>query len=178
VAEAARGRKGILPLAKWAKTRSHRYLTPSSIPNLVTPSGNATTPSEKADALKARFLPPMLDADLSDVPNASCLAEMPSLMSISEKELSSVIKKWHPFRAAGSYGIPFFVLKCLGSPFVSFLKSIFQSCIDFSYHPTAFCHFNTVLLRKSGKGDYSVPRAWRPIALLNTLVKVLKSVIV
>jgi hypothetical protein len=64
VAEAARGRRGIWLLAKWAKTRSHLPLTALSIPNLVTPSGNASTPSEKAEALKARFIPLMADANL------------------------------------------------------------------------------------------------------------------
>jgi hypothetical protein len=119
----------------------------------------------------------MLDADLSDIPSASCPPEMPSPMSISEEEISNVIKKPQPFKAASSGGIPFFVLKCLGSPLVSFLKPLFQACINLSYHPTAFCHCNTVSLRKPGKGDYSVPGAWRPIALLNTLGKVLESVI-
>jgi hypothetical protein len=160
VAEAARGRKGIWPLAKWAKTRSHLLPTPPLIPNLVTPSGNATTPSKKAEALKAQFFPPMPDANLSDITNASYPAEMPSPMSISDDEISSVIEKLHPFKGAGSDGIPFFVLKCLGSPLVSFLKPLFQACIDFFYHPTAFCHCNTVPLRKPGKGDYSVPGAW------------------
>ncbi len=177
VAEAARGRRGIWPLAKWAKTRSHLPPTPPSIPNLVTPSGTATTPVDKAEALKTRFFPPMPDAYLSDIPNASYPPEMPSPMSISEEEISSVIKKLHPFKAAGSDGIPFFVLKCLRSPLVSFLKPLFQACIDISYQPTAFCHYNTVPLRKPGKGDYSVPGAWQPIALLNTLGKVLESVI-
>jgi hypothetical protein len=98
-------------------------------------------------------------------------------MSISEEEISSVIKKSHPFKAAGSDGIPFFVLKCCGSPFLSFLKPLFQACIDFSYHPAAFCHCNTIPLRKPGNGDNSVRGAWQPIALLNTLGKALESVI-
>ncbi len=118
----------------------------------------------------------MPDADLSDIPNASNPPEMSSPMSITE-EISSVIKKSHPFKAAGSDGIPFFLMKCLGSPLVSFLKPLFQACINLSYHPTAFCHRNTVPLRKPGKEYYSVPGAWRPIALLNTFGKVLESVI-
>jgi hypothetical protein len=63
----------------------------------------------------------MLFADLSEVPNASYSPEMPSRMSIFEEEISSVIKMSHPFRAAGSDGILFFILKCLGSPLVSSL---------------------------------------------------------
>jgi hypothetical protein len=96
----------------------------------------------------------MPNADLTDITNASYPAEMPSQMSISENEIASVIKKSHPFKAAGSDGIPFFVLKCLGSPLVSYLQPLFQACISLSYHPTAFCHCNTVPLRKPGKGDY------------------------
>jgi hypothetical protein len=177
VADAARGRRGIWPLAKWARKRSRLPLTPLTIPNLVTRLGTATTLSEKAEALKSRFFPPMPSADLTDIPHASYPAKIPSPMSISEDEISSIIKKLHPFTAAGSDGIPFFVLKCLGSPLVCYLQPLFQACIDFSYHPTAFCHCNMVPLRKPGKGDYSAPGAWQPIALLNTLGKVLESVI-
>jgi hypothetical protein len=98
-------------------------------------------------------------------------------MSIYEEEISSVIKKLHPYKAAGNDGIAFFVLMYLGSPLVSFLKPLFQAYIDFSYHLATFCHCNTVLLRKPGKRDDSVSGAWQPIALLNTLRKVLESVI-
>jgi DMSO/TMAO reductase YedYZ molybdopterin-dependent catalytic subunit len=111
VANAARGSQGIWPLAKWVKIRSHLPPTPPLIPTLITPSGNATTSFDKAETLKARFFPPMPDADLSDIPNASYPPEMSFPMSISEEEISSVIKKSHPFKAAGSDGIPFFVLK-------------------------------------------------------------------
>jgi hypothetical protein len=72
----------------------------------VTPSGTATTPVEKAEALKTRFFPPIPDADLSDILNASYPPEMPSPISISKEEISSVNKKLHPFKAAGSDGIP------------------------------------------------------------------------
>ncbi len=102
--------------------------------------GKCYDPPDKAEALKARLFPPMPDADLSDIPNASYPAEMPSTMSILKEDIPSVMKKLHPFKAAGSDGIPFFFLKCLGSPLVSFLKPLFQACIDFSYHPTTFCH--------------------------------------
>jgi hypothetical protein len=51
-------------------------------------------------------------------------------MSISEDEIASIIKKWHPSKAACSDGIPFFVLKCLGSPLVSYLQPLFQACTN------------------------------------------------
>jgi hypothetical protein len=94
-----------------------------------------------------------------------------------EVKIASVIKKSHPFRAAGSGGIPFFVLKCLESSPVAYLQPLFQACNKISYNPTAFCPCNTVSLKEPGKGDYSAPGAWRPIALFNTLWKVLEGVI-
>jgi hypothetical protein len=93
-------------------------------------------------------------------------------MSFTGEEISN---KSHPFKVAGSDGIPLFILKCHGSPLISFLKPLFKACIYVSYDPTAFCHSNTVPLSKPGKGDYSVPVAWQPIALLDLLVKVLES---
>jgi hypothetical protein len=119
----------------------------------------------------------MPNADLTDIPNASYPAEMPYPMSISEDEISSVIKQWHLFKAAGSDSIPFFVLKCLGSPLVSYLQPFFQACINLSYYPIAFCHYNTVPPRKPGKADFSAPGVWLPIALPNTQGKVLESAI-
>jgi hypothetical protein len=119
----------------------------------------------------------MPDAGLTDNPYASYPAEIHSPITITVEEITSVIKKVHPFKAAGSDGIPFFVLKCLGCPLASYLQPLFQACINFSYHPAAFRHCHTVPLRKQGKGYYSAPGAWRPIALLNPLGKVLESVI-
>ncbi len=71
VAVAVRTSKGIWPLAKWAKTRSHLPPIPPSFSTLVTPSGDATTPFHRAEALKTQFLPLMPDADLSDISNES-----------------------------------------------------------------------------------------------------------
>ncbi len=102
---------------------------------------------------------------------------MPSPMSISEEEISGVIRKSHPFKAASSDGSPFFILKCLRSPLITFFKPLFQAYIDFSYHPSAFRHCNTIPLRKPSKGDYSVLGAWQSIALLNTFGNMLESVI-
>ncbi len=96
-------------------------------------------------------------------------------MSTSEGDISSVIKKALPFKAAGGDSIIFFNLKCLGNSLVSYLQPLFLACVNFSYHPTTFCHCITVPLRKTGKGDYSAPEAWQPIALLNMLGMVLES---
>ncbi len=92
VAKTTRERRGIWLLATMAETRTYLTPTPPSMPNLVTPSGNAATPSKTLKAMKAQFLPPKPAADIFDIPNASYLAEMLSSMSILKEDRSSVIK--------------------------------------------------------------------------------------
>ena len=43
--------------------------------------------------------------------------------------------------------------------------------------PTQWRHAKTIPLRKPGKEDYTIAKAWRPISLLSTLGKVMESVI-
>jgi hypothetical protein len=162
---------------KMGKRKNLSPTTPT-IPNLVPASKIATTDSKKAEALKSWFFPPMPYADLTDILSASYQIEMFFPMFVSEEMISSVIKKLHPFKAAGSDGILFFVFECLGSPLFSFFQRLFHACINLSDHHTAFCHCITVPLKKPGKGDYTVPGAWQSIALHNTLGKVLESVII
>ncbi|EIW75359.1 hypothetical protein CONPUDRAFT_42406, partial [Coniophora puteana RWD-64-598 SS2] len=45
------------------------------------------------------------------------------------------------------------------------------------WYPDDWRVFTTVVLRKSGKPDYSVPKAYRPIALVNTMAKLLSAVV-
>ncbi len=54
---------------------------------------------------------------------------------------------------------------------------LFQACIEVGHHPTQFKEANTVILKKPAKKDYSEPKSYRPIALLDTLGKALETVV-
>jgi hypothetical protein len=45
------------------------------------------------------------------------------------------------------------------------------------HHPKLWKIFVTITLRKPGKPDYTIPKAYRPIALEETMAKVLESVL-
>ncbi len=171
------GGKSIWRLAKWAKSKS--FLPPAlpSMPTLTTPQGPATTPEAKCEALKARFFPPIPAADLSDIPDFQYPAEKFLSTTISIEEIASALCKARPHKAPGPDDIPIFFLKLLGRPLLEYLQPLFQACLHLSYHPIHFKQSSTAVLRKPGKGDYSAPAAWRPIALLNTLGKVLEAVV-
>lgn len=57
------------------------------------------------------------------------------------------------------------------------LHKLFNACLRQGHCPTHFREMITVVLRKEGKDDCTQPKAYRPIALLNTLGKALEAII-
>ena len=57
------------------------------------------------------------------------------------------------------------------------LTRLFQAYFDLRYYLRFFKEANTVILKKPNKPDYSEPKVYRPIALLDILGKVLETVI-
>ena len=57
------------------------------------------------------------------------------------------------------------------------LLTVFNAALRNGYHPYEWKRSITLALRKPKKGDYTDPKAYRPIALLNTLGKLLERVI-
>ena len=57
------------------------------------------------------------------------------------------------------------------------LAGLFISCLEIGCYPRAFKEPTTVVLRNPQKPRYDVPKAYRPIALLNTLGKALEKIV-
>ncbi len=66
----------------------------------------------------------MSNSDLTDMPNAFNQAEKPSPMLIYDQEILSVTIKLHPFKEAGSQGIPLLVLLYLECRLVSYFQPL------------------------------------------------------
>ena len=56
------------------------------------------------------------------------------------------------------------------------LTAVFNKCLELQYCPPTFKDSITVVLRKPGKSDYAEPKSYRPVALMNTLGKILDAV--
>ena len=65
----------------------------------------------------------------------------------------------------------------MGPRLAAALALITQACLDWECYSRAFKAARTVALWKPGKGDYQEPKSWRPIALLETLGKVVEATI-
>ena len=96
---------------------------------------------------------------------------------MDSREIELILRSIPNKKAPGPDKIPNEALK-LAAPLISpSIASLAESCFNIGFLPTSFCTSTTIVLRKDDKDDYSLPKAYRPIALLNTLAKVLEKLI-
>lgn len=91
--------------------------------------------------------------------------------------IRDVAAKLKPFKAPGPDGIPNAVLKECIESIIHHVYYIFRAILELRVYPDSWKHFTTAVLRKPGKPDYSVPKAYRPIALMNTIAKLFTSLL-
>jgi len=63
----------------------------------------------------------------------------------------------------------------MGPKLAEAVAQLTNACWALGHFPARFKEARTVVLRKPGKPSYSDPGAWRPIALLNTIGKLIES---
>ena len=87
------------------------------------------------------------------------------------------IYKMAPYKAHGPDGIPNIVLQRCADIIASRLLYIYRAILQDKIYFEPWKEFTTVVLRKPGKPSYEVPKAYRPIALISTMAKVLTSIV-
>ena len=70
------------------------------------------------------------------------------------------------------------MLKMLRKTMTKKLIFIFQTCINVKNHSKSFREAKTIVLKKIKKSDYTFLKAYRLIALLNTINKMLKLIMI
>ncbi len=181
--EAATSGEGIWRIAKWARTRSHLPPEPAKMPDLNWNDKVYCTAEQKAEALGERFYP-LTNAKLDDIDTEKLFIDdysseqaIHTTATTTIEEIQNIIAGSRPDKCPGSDGIPNRFLKAMGSALAEMLTKLINACFRLSYFPKQFRHARTIVLRKPGKPNYSDPGAWRPIALLNTLGKILEAVL-
>jgi len=97
--------------------------------------------------------------------------------TVTEEEVQDTIAKTSPLKAPGPDQIPNKILKELYSIISPTLANIFTACLEAEHHPGQFKLSITAILKKPQKPDYSIPGAYRPIALLSTVGKLLEHIV-
>ena len=166
--------KGLWKLAKWAKNRGAE--SQAFTPALQKQDGTSAIESEdKAELLQATFFSTPPEADLRDLEDYE-YPEPLQMPLIREQELSNAILQALSNKAPGPDGIPNRILHLSLPQILPLLLPLYNQCLRSGIHLRAFKQSVTVALQKLNKGDYRVTKVYRPVALLNTLEKVIESV--
>lgn len=167
--------KGLWSLVRWARNRG--ALQAAFTPDITKSDGTLAQDVEsKAAALQESFFPTPPPADLSDIPGYQ-YSDVGTWKQITQHEIREAIHMVPPDKAPGPDEIPNRILKMACQHMVPLLALIFNSSLRLQYCPQAFKCSVSIALRKPGKEDYSAPKSYRPIALMNTLGKVLDTVL-
>jgi exonuclease III len=167
---------GLWRLAKWAKDKSHLPREVPKMPILKHNDQIAESFDEKIDMFKNVFFPAPPPVDLDDIPGSFYPNPVECPPCITENEVLAAIRRSAPDKAPGPDGFTNRLLKACAPIMVKLLTPLFEACIQQAYHPKAYKEANTITLKKPGKGDYTTPKSYRPIALLNTIGKIMESI--
>ncbi|KAL5371116.1 hypothetical protein PMIN02_013118 [Paraphaeosphaeria minitans] len=176
VETAAESPEGLWKIAKWARTREAQ--SARVIPAIQHPGTQCeiTEPSEKAELFRDIFFPAPPEANLEDVRDAEYSGQI-GLPPISEKEIEDAIRIASPLKGPGPDGITNKALQTGRAQLTAHMLKIFNQSIQLGYCPAHFRGSLTAVLRKPGKDNYTKPKAYRPIALLNTMGKIMDAII-
>ena len=153
----------------------------TSIPVLraLDPQGNiaeAVTNDEKSRMLARAFFPPL--PTVSSVPHGfNYPSTIEPFSPFTEEEVHKAIASTASFKAPGPDGICNIVFKRCSEQLTPYLTHLFNAVFALNTYYDPWKEFTTVVLRKPGKPDYTIPKAYRPIALLNTTCKLLTALV-
>jgi hypothetical protein len=147
----------------------------SNIPTLN--DGQAETFEQMTQVFRKEFFPEPPAANLSDINTTIYPREVNYNPIITPEQIQKAVGKVHPNKAPGPDGITNRVLQKALPEIEKYLLAIMQASLDLSHFPTPLKHTATVVLRKPAKPDYTKSKAYRPIALENTIGKILESVV-
>ncbi|KAJ3454196.1 hypothetical protein MRS44_018090 [Fusarium solani] len=159
-----------------------KYLKPGDetngdkVPPLKRTNGATTQDkAEQAEELLNAFFPP-LPTDIEDEgprPHRREVA-MPNLTMGEVEEKVMEAKAW---KAPGEDGLPAMVWKQLWPVVKERVLHLFHTSLAEGRLPDQWRTAKIIPLKKPGKADYRIAKAWRPISLLSTLGKILEAVV-
>jgi len=159
------------PLSDGGKSRIPTLISSDNHGNPTRTTNNA----EKTEALARAFFP--LPPPNPTIPH-SCYPRPANIFRhFTRAQIKMATSKLSAYKAPGPDGIPNVVLKKSVDTIADHLYYIFRAIFELEVYPEEWRESITIVLRKPGKPSYEEPKAYRPIALLNTLGKLLSSMV-
>lgn len=136
----------------------------------------AISNDDKSEILARTFFPP--PPPTSSVPEDFEYPDPAAPFTpITTEHIEQAISNTSPYKAPGPDGICNIVFKRSSAQLTPYLLYIFRAVFTLKTYYEPWRDFTTVVLRKPGKVDYSAPKAYRPIALINTTCKLLTAIV-
>lgn len=140
----------------------------------------ATTPEDKGNALRTELFqpPPQLDG----IPDPDLTSRLPDdlpFQETSEEEIFNALTNTSNKSAPGPSQTSYQTIKWAWShdQGKQLILTLIKKCLSAGYHPKLWRKATAIALRKPNKPDYSNPRAYHLITLLECLGKILEKVI-
>ena len=140
------------------------------------PSGRQCTPEETVQQLKDTHFPKSLDGPSNRVrefmSNGVADLEDPAANFITPLSVSTCIMSFKSHKAPGPDGLKMYPFKLLGPKAMARLTDIIKASYLLGAMPECFKLVEIIFIPKVDKPSYSVPKAHRPISLMNNIMKI------
>jgi hypothetical protein len=148
-------------------------------PDLVANGQRYETDEARAEILMATFFPTPSTPDGCDPERPSKNREKLAIEwpRLTKHEVERAIFKSNPDKAPGLDEISFRVWRELWPVVGDQILWLYNTSLELHHTPKQWKTARIVLLRKPGKADYTLPKAFRPISLLPTISKGLEAVV-
>ena len=101
----------------------------------------------------------------------------PRAAFITRDLVKQSIKSFKPVKGCGPDCIPPIAYQKLGEKALDCLVAIYRASYLLGYVPDTWLRCRVVFIPKTGKKDYTDPRSFRPITLMNFIIKILEKVL-
>src|SRR5205085_1392020 len=95
---------------------------------------------------------------------------------LTHKEIRDAITSSSSSKAPGPDGLRFDCHKIAYWAILDYFHSLYEVLLRYGYHPKAWPEATIVVIKKTGKPNYWIPKAYRPISLLNCLGKIAEKI--
>ena len=166
-------RSDVWEVAQWRHGRRQ-----SGIPAIRMRGGNLTYEHEEmAEELTNRFFAEErepIPLTFADDPSPR---ETREFQTLSPDEVYDLLRKTANKTAPGTSGFGWQILKWAWPTIGETLTFLFDACLTLGHHPERWREAVVVVIPKPDKADYTLPKAYRPIALLECMSKLLEKVV-
>jgi hypothetical protein len=128
----------------------------------------AATNEDKGRLLAKAFFPWKPETDITQEEN-TYPPPVCTMDPLTKAQIEKHLCKLKPYKAPGPDGIPNIILTKCADILLSRLYYIYMAMSDRKLFYAPWKSFTMVVLRKPGKPRYDLPKAYRPIMLLNTM---------